>query len=108
MWTERIPFGFPADLIDTANRFAAIIDPLERGDLTFSLDRQIDGYVVASSQFVEGYDALLTHGTADEWYGAMLQLCEERSREPMTLEEVTALHEAILVGDDVPTEDPAE
>lgn len=104
MWTERIPLAFPVALITEANRFAGIIDPLERGDLTFSLDRQIDDYVVASSQFVEEYADLLREGTAEQWCSTMQQLCVERGREPMTLEEVTTLRTTILVGDDVPAE----
>ena len=81
---ERFPICFPTAQLAAANELAGLIDPDQRGDLTFSIDRQSSGYVYAEIPLVKSptdYRAIIEGRNAATWRHVVTQLATERGRD---------------------------
>jgi hypothetical protein len=100
IWTNRISVAFPISMIEGANHLAAIIDPDTGGNQTFSIDRLKGDYIYAEIPFIEDFLPLVMSKDPAIWFSTMTQLAESKNHEPLTQEQVDALCNSILIGDE--------
>jgi hypothetical protein len=104
-WTERKLIAFPISLLAAANHLAHILDPDTGGSQTYSPDRVRGDYIFAEIPFIVDFWPAVERRDPDEWAVIVNQLAESRGREPMPEETIRALCSAMLIGDEVPTEE---
>ena len=98
---QRFPIAFPLAQIASANELAGLIDPDERGDLTFDIDRQSSGYVYAEIPLVAtpiDYREIIEGRNFAAWRAVVTLLATERCRDDIDDETLELLHTSMLFG----------
>jgi len=107
MWTDRKLIAYPITLFNEATRLAALIDPDTGGAETFSLDRTRGQYVFAEIPFKSDFWPIVERRDPDEWVVTMAAVAQAFNREPLPEAMIRELCVACLIGDEVPSDDPA-
>ena len=106
-WTPRQRIAFPASLITQANALAALIDPDTGGALTFDSERTVNDLVVAEIPFKSDFWPIVERRDPAEWKAVIPQLAESFGREPIPDATITRLCAAILLNDEIPSDETA-
>ena len=98
---ERFPICFPTAQLAAANALAYLLDPDERGDLTFDIDRQKAGYVYAEIPLVKSpidYKEIIEGRNSAAWRHVVTMLATERDRDDIDDETLELLRTSMLFG----------
>ena len=105
-WTHRQRIAFPASLIAEANVLAHLIDPDVGGALTFDSERTVGDLIIAEIPFKTDFWPIVERRDPAEWKAVIPQLAESFGREPIPDATITRLCAAMLLNDEIPSDDP--